>query len=98
MQEVDITTLKKAKIVVDSFEASFSEAGDLIIPLNNGEITKENIHGELGDLIIGKKSGRTSKDEITFFKSVGMAIQDASAAKHAYVMAKKKKIGTEISF
>ncbi len=98
MQEVDVATVKKAKVVVDSFEASFSEAGDLIIPLENGAITKEHIYAELGDLVIGKKPGRTSEDEITFFKSVGMAIQDASAAKHAYLAAKKKNIGTEISF
>ncbi|MFX1466406.1 MAG: ornithine cyclodeaminase family protein [Promethearchaeota archaeon] len=98
MQEVDVITVKKAKVVVDSFEASFSEAGDLIIPLKNGDITKEHIYAELGDLVIGKKPGRTSEDEITFFKSVGMAIQDASAAKHAYLAAKKKNIGTEISF
>jgi len=98
MQEVDVATVKKAKVVVDSFEASFSEAGDLMIPLENGDITKEHIYAELGDLVIGKKPGRTSEDEITFFKSVGMAIQDASAAKHAYLAAKDRDIGTEISF
>jgi len=98
MQEVDVTTVKKAKVVVDSFEASFSEAGDLIIPLKKGDITKEHIYAELGELVIGQKEGRTSEDEITFFKSVGMAIQDASAAKHAYLAAKEKNIGTEISF
>lgn len=98
MQEVDVITVKKAKIVVDSFEASFSEAGDLIIPLNNGEITKDHIYAELGELVIGQKDGRTSEDEITFFKSVGMAIQDASAAKHAYLVAKENNIGTKISF
>ncbi len=98
MQEVDVTTVKKAKVVVDSFEASLAEAGDLIIPLNNGDITQEHIYAELGDLVIGQKKGRTSDEEITFFKSVGMAIQDASAAKHAYFTAKEKNIGTEISF
>jgi ornithine cyclodeaminase/alanine dehydrogenase len=98
MQEVDITTVKKAKIVVDSFEASLAEAGDLIIPMKNGDITKDHIHAELGDLIIGQKKGRISDEEITFFKSVGMAIQDASAAKHAYLTAKEKNIGAEISF
>jgi len=101
MQEVDagyLITVKKAKVVVDSFEASFTEAGDLIIPLENRDITKEHIYAELGDLVIGKKPGRTSEDEITFFKSVGMAIQDASAAKHAYLAAKDRNIGTEIYF
>ena len=98
MQEVDVTTVKKAKIVVDSYEASFSEAGDLITPLKNGDITKEHIYAELGELVIGQKEGRTLEEEITFFKSVGMAIQDASAAKHAYLMAKKTNIGLEISF
>jgi len=68
------------------------------IPLNNRAITKEHIYAELGDLVIGQKKGRTSEEEITFFKSVGMAIQDASAAKHAYLTAKEKNIGKEISF
>jgi len=98
MQEVDVNTVRKAKVVVDSFEASFSEAGDLMIPISNGDITKDHIYAELGDLVIGKKPGRTTEDEITFFKSVGMAIQDASAAKHAYLTAKEKNIGKEISF
>ena len=98
MQEVDVATVKKAKIVVDSFEAALSEAGDLIIPLKTGDIAKEHIYAELGELVIEQKEGRTSDDEITFFKSVGMAIQDASAAKHAYLVAKSKKIGKEIFF
>jgi len=98
MQEVDVITVKKAKIVVDSFEAALSEAGDLIIPLKNGDITKDHIYAELGELIVGQKKGRISDEEITFFKSVGMAIQDASAAKYTYLMAKKKNIGTELTF
>ncbi len=80
MQEVDEVTVKQAKIVVDSLQSCLAEAGDLIIPLDKGVITKLDIHGELGSIVNGDLSGRESREEITFFKSVGVAVQDAAAA------------------
>ena len=73
-REVDTTTVRRAnRIVVDSREDCLEEAGDLIIP-------KAEIHAEIGEIINGDKHGRQSDDEITFFKSVGVAVQDAVAA------------------
>lgn len=80
MQENDATTVRRARVIVDSIEAVLAEAGDLIIPLNAGEITREHINSELGEVIVGEKPGRTSPQQITFFKSVGVAVQDAMAA------------------
>ena len=80
MQEVDEITVQQAKIVVDSRQASLAEAGDLIIPLQKGLISEANIHAELGEIVNGHKPGRESPEEITFFKSVGVAVQDATAA------------------
>lgn len=80
MQEVDEVTVQQAKIVVDSRQASLAEAGDLIIPLQKGLISEASIHAELGEIVNGHKPGRESPDEITFFKSVGVAVQDATAA------------------
>lgn len=80
MQEIDVTTIQRARVVVDSREAALEEAGDLIIPLNSGQIALDHIYAELGEIILGQRPGRTSSEQITFFKSVGLAIQDAIAA------------------
>lgn len=80
MQEIDATTVQRARVFVDSVEAALAEAGDLIIPLNAGAITADHISTELGEVIAGRKPGRTGPDDITFFKSVGVAVQDAIAA------------------
>ena len=73
MREVDETTVQRARIVVDSREACLAEAGDLIIP-------KATVDAELGEIINGIKPGRHSDEEITFFKTVGVAVEDAAAA------------------
>ncbi|HMT22411.1 MAG TPA: hypothetical protein PKE20_14410 [Promineifilum sp.] len=80
MQEIDAFTVRAARVVVDSVEAALAEAGDLIIPLKAGEIDLDHISTELGEVIAGQKPGRTNADQITFFKSVGVSVQDAMAA------------------
>jgi alanine dehydrogenase len=97
MQEVDVDTLKRSRIVVDSREAVLAETGDLIIPIERGEIKADNIHAELGQIISGEKAGRTSPDQITFFKSVGVAVQDAVAAGRALARAKALGLGQTLS-
>jgi ornithine cyclodeaminase len=81
MQEIDEFTVRQARVVVDSLEAALAEAGDLIVPLNAGRIDIEHISTELGEILNGHKPGRTRDDQITFFKSVGVSIQDAMAAR-----------------
>jgi len=81
MQEIDALTVRRASVFVDSVEAALAEAGDLIIPLNAGEIDLDHISAELGEVIAGHKPGRTSAEQITFFKSVGVSVQDAMAAR-----------------
>ena len=80
MQEIDVETILNSIIVVDSIESALTEAGDLVIPINQGLITKEHVHAEIGELINGTKTGRTSDEQITFFKSCGVAVQDAVSA------------------
>ncbi|MEM2922369.1 MAG: ornithine cyclodeaminase, partial [Candidatus Bathyarchaeia archaeon] len=58
-----------------------AEAGDLLIPIREGKITRDHIYGELGEILLGTKKGRTNDDKLTVFKSVGLAIQDSSVAK-----------------
>ncbi len=80
MQEIDPTTVLRSRVVVDSRAAAWEEAGDLIIPLAAGQITADHIYAELGEILLGQLPGRTDPKQITFFKSVGVAVQDAAAA------------------
>ncbi|HBS87989.1 MAG: hypothetical protein A2W91_10275 [Bacteroidetes bacterium GWF2_38_335] len=95
-RELDTETVKRSKFVGDSREACFNEAGDIMIPVSEGAVTKEHFYAELGDLITGKKQGRTNNDEITVFKSNGLAIQDVATAKLIYDMAREKGIGADV--
>lgn len=80
MQEIDPEAVRRSLVVVDSREAALAETGDLIIPLRDGLITLDHIHAELGEIINGDRPGRTDPSQITFFKSVGVAVQDGMAA------------------
>jgi alanine dehydrogenase len=80
MQEIAADVVLAAKIVVDHRESVWHEAGDLIIPRDLGLISESSVHAELGEIAAGLRPGRTSPEEITFFKSVGNAVQDAAAA------------------
>lgn len=97
MQEIPAETIARATIVVDSVEAALAEAGDLIIPLNEGRITRDAITRELGALVDGVAVGRSSPDEITFFKSVGNAVQDVVVARYAVDRAKEQGLGVDLS-
>jgi ornithine cyclodeaminase/alanine dehydrogenase-like protein (mu-crystallin family) len=67
-----------------------------MIPINNGAISENGIYAELHEIIAGKKFGRTSDDEITCWKAVGLAIEDAAVAKFVYNKAVKKGLGKEV--
>jgi ornithine cyclodeaminase/alanine dehydrogenase len=95
-RELDDKTVKKAKIVVDTAEGALAETGDLIIPIKKGIISQNDIYAELHEIVGGKKLGRTSNDEITCWKAVGMALEDAAVAKLVYDKAKKEGIGKEV--
>ena len=98
MQEVPPETLQRAKIFVDSRSASLEEAGDLIQPMRMGLFDQTHICGELGEVVLGRVPGRQSAEEITYFKSVGIAVQDAMAAQVALNNARKMNIGKEVEF
>ncbi|HKC86555.1 MAG TPA: ornithine cyclodeaminase family protein [Blastocatellia bacterium] len=97
MQEIDCATLRRAsKIVVDSRESALTEAGDLMIAIERGEIQPSDIYAEIGEIAAGLKAGREDGDEITYFKSVGNAAQDAAVAQAIYQQALRKNLGVEI--
>ncbi|MFC2167135.1 ornithine cyclodeaminase family protein [Acidobacteriota bacterium] len=95
-REIPSETVVRAKVFVDSVSASWEEAGDLIIPLQKGLIQKSHIRGELGEVASGKIAGRDSAEEITFFKSVGVAVQDVSVAQIILRAADKLGLGLDV--
>jgi ornithine cyclodeaminase len=96
MQEIPSETVARARVFVDSRGASLAETGDLILPIRHGFFSEAQIAGELGEVIGGKAAGRQTRDEITLFKSVGVAVQDAMAASIAMENARKLGIGIEV--
>ena len=84
MREVDDSTISKAKLFVDTYEGALQESGDLVIPLQEGLIQKEDIQADLHELCAGLHPGRQQTEDITLFKSVGHASEDLAAAHYYY--------------
>ena len=97
MREIPPETVMRAHVVVDQVSAAWQEAGDLIMPLQAGQIQASHIRAELGELVAGQKPGRTDPEAVTFFKSVGIAIQDLAAASRVITNATTMGLGTEVA-
>jgi ornithine cyclodeaminase len=95
-REVPAETVRRALVVVDSRHAAWEEAGDLIQARDAGAIDEHHIHAELGELVLGQKIGRTDDRQVTFFKSVGLAVQDAVAARVAIENATRLQLGQAV--
>ena len=98
LRELDSATVKMAKVVCDQKEACLNEAGDIRIPISEGLYSADDIHGDLGAVVNGMIPGRSGDEEITLFKSVGLAIQDISCASLVYEQAKAQGVGLEFDF
>lgn len=96
LRELDTTTIRRSRVFVDRREAARTEAGDLCIPIAAGEVAADHVRGELGELITGAVPGRTGEADITLFKSVGLALQDAVTAKQVYLAALAHQMGQEV--
>ncbi|MDN6196364.1 MAG: ornithine cyclodeaminase family protein [Atopostipes suicloacalis] len=97
MHEIPAELLARAdKIVFDTMEGVLAEAGDIITPLKEKLITKEDFDGVLAELILGKIKGRESDDEITVFKTVGTAVLDVVTGKKNVEKAKAADIGQKV--
>ncbi len=94
MQEVDVTTLKRSnKIVVDTIEGAQHEAGDLLIPAETGAWSFDELYSELSPILANETPGRENDEEITFYKSVGVAYLDTAVAVAVY----KKAIEADVA-
>lgn len=96
-REIGADLLGRAKVVADHLPACLAEAGELILAIQEGRYAAERVHASLGEIIAGSKRGRESDEEVTFFKSVGLAVQDAATAARVYELARAAGVGTEIA-
>jgi ornithine cyclodeaminase/alanine dehydrogenase-like protein (mu-crystallin family) len=94
--EMDPALVARAYLVVDSRAAALEESGDILLPMKEGCFTADHIAAELGEVARGSRRGRGHADEITVFKSLGLAIEDVVAAGLAYRHAVQAGRGTTI--
>jgi alanine dehydrogenase len=93
MQEIAMEVVRQALLVVDQRDAVLAEAGDILIPLHRGAFDESHIYAELGEIASGQQPGRRDDEQITLFKSVGLAVQDAVAAAVALERAQAAGLG-----
>ncbi len=97
-REVDSATMAGASLFVDRRESTINEAGDYLLAKREGAIDQQHIRAELGEVLSGDRPGRTSSEEITLFKSLGLAIEDLFAARYAYGRAREAGMGTWVEY
>lgn len=97
-REVDSVTMASASLFVDRRESTINEGGDYLFALREGAIGPDHIKAEIGELLIGAKPGRTSAEEITLFKSLGLAVEDMASADYLYRKATRTGAGTWVAF
>jgi ornithine cyclodeaminase/alanine dehydrogenase-like protein (mu-crystallin family) len=97
-REIDTATMTDATLFVDRRESALNEAGDYLIAAAEGAIGPDAIRAELGEVLTGAHPGRSSTDEITLFKSLGLAVEDLAAAAYLYKKASEQKAGNWIEF
>jgi ornithine cyclodeaminase len=97
-REVDSDTMAAASLFVDRRESTVNESGDYLFAARDGVIGPDNIRAELGEVVKGDKPGRTSPEEITLFKSLGLAVEDVFAAEYLYRKAPERNVGSWVEF
>ena len=97
-RELDSATVAEAAFFVDRRESAENEAGDYLIPLQEGTIRDGHIRAELGEVLIGAAPGRESDEELTVFESLGLAVEDLAAAEYLARRARETGAGTEVEF
>lgn len=97
-RELDTAAVVRSRLFVDRRESALHEAGDFLIPKKEGAIGDDHIQGEIGEILIARFRGRESPEEITLFKSLGLAIEDLAAAHHIYTQAIASGAGTSLEF
>ncbi|HEY3217229.1 MAG TPA: ornithine cyclodeaminase family protein [Candidatus Eisenbacteria bacterium] len=96
-RELDTAAVKRSRLFVDRRESALNEAGDLLIARREGAFGDEHILGELGDVLLGRVAGRGSPDDVTLFKSLGIAVEDLAAAHHVHQKALAAGAGVSVA-
>lgn len=97
-REVDTATVIAARLFVDRRESTLNESGDYLMAARDGAIGPDHIQAEIGEVLIGAKPGRSSPDEITLFKSLGLAVEDLASAEYLYRKAQATNAGVWVEF
>lgn len=97
-RELDAEAVRRSRIFVDRRESALAEAGDLLLARPEGGFRDENIQAELGELVAGTAFGRSTREDLTLFKSLGLAIEDLAAARMLYDLARASGAGTWLDF
>ncbi|HZY41091.1 MAG TPA: ornithine cyclodeaminase family protein [Anaerolineae bacterium] len=97
-REVDTATIAASSLFVDRRESTVNESGDYLFALREGAIGPDHIRAEIGEVLIGAQAGRINPDEITLFKSLGLAVEDLAAAEYVYRQAQRTGAGTWVEF
>jgi ornithine cyclodeaminase/alanine dehydrogenase-like protein (mu-crystallin family) len=92
-RELDSVAIKMCRFFADRREAVLTQSDDLLVPIKEGVITKDHLIAEIGELLLGKASGRLTPQDITVFKSLGMAVEDLASAYFVYEKARKNELG-----
>ena len=92
--EVPGATVLRSRVFVDQRDAALEEAGELIQLIEAGRMGADHVRAELGDVLLGRAPGRVSDEDVTLFKSVGLAVQDATAARAVLTRARELGLGT----
>jgi ornithine cyclodeaminase/alanine dehydrogenase-like protein (mu-crystallin family) len=97
-RELDSATVAAASLFVDRRESTVNESGDYLMAVQEGAIGPDHIRAELGEILTGKAKGRTSREEITLFKSLGLAVEDLASAQFLFAEAQRRGTGTWVEF
>jgi ornithine cyclodeaminase len=95
-RELDAEAVMRCELFVDCRESAFHEAGDLLVPLEEGLITEAHVRGELGELLTGERPGRSSDEAVTLFESLGLGVEDVAAGEIAVARARELGLGTVV--
>jgi len=95
-RELDSAAVARARLIVDRRESARAESGDFLLARSEGAIGDDHIAGELGEVLLGRLVGRRSADEITLFKSLGIAVEDLAAAHYIYAQALATRSGVSV--
>lgn len=93
-RELDSAAVLKTRLFVDRLESTINEAGDFLFPKNEGALDESHILGEIGDLLLSRAPGREADDDLTLFKSLGLAVEDVAAAHFIYKKMTAARQGT----